>query len=208
MKTLEWQDFFTEQRDLHGKVVFSVAELANAAQTTLHSVNTELGRLVRRGIIRRYAHGRYGPSQGVDPEAILAAVDPGAYITGFYALFRYHLVTQVPTEVTCFTHRRHNRKSDRITPAGKLRFLCIPASIYAKPADQAVAPPEQALCDFAWLNLRDGIDPQSLVTFRNQDTLSRRRLNTTLRRYPEKVRISIGRIAGTTAQTNSANPPP
>jgi predicted transcriptional regulator of viral defense system len=129
MKTLEWQNFFTEQRALHGKVVFSVAELANAAQTTLHAVNTELGRLVRRGIIHRYAHGRYGPSQGVGPEAILSAVDPGAYITGFYALFRYHLVTQVPSEVTCFTHRRHNRKSDRITPAGKLRFICVPASV-------------------------------------------------------------------------------
>ena len=83
MKTLEWQNFFAEQRALHGKVVFSVAELANAAQTTLHAVNTELGRLVRRGIIHRYAHGRYGPGQGVEPEAILAAVDPGAYITAF-----------------------------------------------------------------------------------------------------------------------------
>src|SRR5436853_5261300 len=107
MKTLSWQDFFAKQRALHGKVVFSVAELANAAQTTLHSVNTELGRLVRRGLITRYAHGRYGPTQGVAAEDILAAVDPGAYITGCYALFRRHLVTQVPNEVTCFTNHRH-----------------------------------------------------------------------------------------------------
>ena len=203
MKTLEWQNFFAEQRALHGKVVFSVAELANAAQTTLHAVNTELGRLVRRGIIHRYAHGRYGPSQGVEPEAILAAVDPGAYITGFYALYRCYLVTQVPAEVTCFTHRRHNRKSDRITPAGKLRFICVPSSVYAKPAEQLIAPPEQALCDFAWLNLRDGIDPQSLVAFRNLDSLSRRRLNKALRRYPEKVRSAVGRIAGTAAGADS-----
>jgi hypothetical protein len=184
-------------------VVFPVAELANAAQTTLHAVNTELGRLVRRGIIHRYAHGWYGPSQGVDPEAILAAVDPGAYITGFYALYRCHLVTQVPAEVTCFTHRRHNRKSDRITPAGKLRFICVPASVYAKPAEQLIAAPEQALCDFAWLNLRDGVDPQSLVTFRNLDTLSRRQLNKALRRYPEKVWNAVGRIAGTAAGADS-----
>ena len=79
MKTLEWQSFFAEQRERHGKVVFSVAELANAAQTTLHTVNTELGRLVNRGIIRRYAHGRYGPSQGVDPEDVVSGVDPSAY---------------------------------------------------------------------------------------------------------------------------------
>ena len=196
MKTLEWQNFFAEQRARHGKVVFSVAELANAAQTTLHALNTELGRLVRRGVIHRYAHGRYGPSQGVAPEAVLEAVDPGAYITGFYALFRRHLVTQVPAEVTCFTHRRHNRKPDRVTPAGKLRFICVPAGVYDKPADRVIAPPEHALCDFAWLNLRDGIDPRSLVTFRNLDTLSGRRLKKALRHYPENVRTMVGGITG------------
>jgi hypothetical protein len=165
-------------------------------------VNTELGRLVRRGLIRRYAHGRYSPSQGVDPEAVVAAVDPGAYITGFYALFRCHLVTQVPMEVTGFTHRRHHRKSDRITPAGKLRFLCVPACVYAKPENQVITPAEQARCDFAWLNLRDGIDPQSLVTFQNLNTLRRRRLNKTRRRYPEKVRSTVGRITGAAADTH------
>jgi hypothetical protein len=188
MKTLAWQNFFAEQRALHGKVVFSVAELANAAQTTLHALNTELGRLVRRGVLARYAHGRYGPTQGVAPEDILQTVDPGAYMTGFYALFRRHLVTQVPTEVTCFSPRRHNRKADRLTPAGKLKFVCVPAGIYVKPAGLALAPAEQALCDFVWLNCRDGVDAQSLVTLRNLDTLNRRRLNKILRRYPEQVR--------------------
>ena len=66
-----------------------------------------------------------------------------------------------------------------------------------------IAPAEQALCDFAWLNLRDGVDPQSLVTFQNLDTLSRRRLNKTLQRYPEKVWSTVGRITGTAADTNS-----
>jgi len=105
----------------------------------------------------------------VAPEDVVPEVDSGAYIKGFYALFRRHVVTQVPTEVTCFTGRRHNRRADRVTPAGKLRFICVPASIYAKPADQVLAPAEQALCDFVWLSLRDGIEPRSLVTFRNLD---------------------------------------
>ena len=202
MKTLAWQNFFADQRAQHGKVVFSVAELANAAHTTLHTANTELGRLLKRGIIHRYAHGRYGPAQGVGPEDILPAVDPGAYITGFYALFRGHLVTQAPTEVTCFTNRRHNRKSDRVTPAGKLRFICVPPGVYAKPSDQVVAPAEQALCDYVWLNLRDGVDPRSLVTFRNLDTLSRRRLKQILRRYPEQLRAIVGKITGIVADAN------
>ena len=196
MKTLAWQNFFAEQRERHGKVIFSVAELANAAQTTLHAVNTELGRLVARGLITRYAHGRYGLTKGVTAENILPALDRGAYLTGFYALFRHHLVTQIPTEVTCFTNRRHNRRTDRVTPAGKLRFICVPASLYAKPVGRVLAVAEQALCDFVWLNLRAGVEPQSQVTFQNLNTLSRSRLDRVLRRYPEEVRSVIGRTVG------------
>lgn len=194
MKALDWQKFFAEQRASHGKVVFSVAELANAAQTTLHALNTELGRLVRRGLIARYAHGQYGPVQGVGPEDLVPQIDPGAYITGFYVLFRHHLVTQAPTEVTCFTARRYNRRTDRLTPAGKLKFIRVPSAIYAKPAQRVLALAEQALCDFAWLNLRDGIEPHSLVTFRNLDSLNHRRLKQILRRYPRKVQETVFRI--------------
>jgi hypothetical protein len=196
MKALDWLTFFAEQRKLHGKEIFSVAELANAARTSLHAVNTELGRLLRRGLIARYAHGRYGPLEGVAPEDLLPALDPGAYMTGFYALFRHHLVTQAPTEVTCFTNRRHNRRTDRITPSGKLRFICVPGEVYDQPEESPLAPAEQALCDFAWLNLRDGIEPQSLATFRNLHTLSRRRLNQVLRRYRENVQDTVRRIVG------------
>jgi hypothetical protein len=202
MKALDWQNFFAEQRASHGKVVFSVAELANAAQTTLHALNTELGRLVRRGLIARYAHGQYGQVQGVPPEDLVLQIDPGAYITGFSALFRHHLVTQVPTEVTCFTDRRHNRKTDRLTPAGKLRFIRVPSAIYAKPPQRIVVSGELSLCDFAWLNLRDGIEPQSLVTFRNLDSLNHRRLKQILRRYPRKVQDAVGRISGLAAKTS------
>ncbi|HEY5913531.1 MAG TPA: hypothetical protein VJA21_23335 [Verrucomicrobiae bacterium] len=192
MKALEWINFFAEQRASHAKVVFSVAELANAARTTLHALNTELGRLVRRGLITRYAHGRYGLVRGVAPEDILPEVDPGAYVTGFYALFRHHLVNQVPTEVTCFTDRRHNRRADRATPAGKLRFIRVPVAVYAKPAGQVLVSAEQALCDFVWLNLRSGVEPRSLVTFRNLNVLSQPKLKKILRRYPEKVQNSVG----------------
>jgi hypothetical protein len=111
MKTLEWQNFFAGQREQHWKVLFSTAELANAARTTLHAVNTELGRLMKRGIVRRYARGWYGPVQGVEAESILTA-----------------------------------------------------------------------------------IDPKSLVTFRNLDALNVRRLEKVMRRYPEPVRVAIGRI--------------
>lgn len=196
MKTLDWLSFFAEQRSEHRKVVFSVAELANAGQTTLHAVNTELGRLMRRGLITRYAQGRYGPSEGVTAEDILPEVDPGAYLTGFYALFRHHLVTQVPTEVTCFTNRRHHRRADRVTTAGKLRFICVPAGIYTKPVGHLLASAEHSLCDFIWLSLREGLEPQSLVTFRNLGGLSLQRLHKVLQRYPEGVRDTVASLTG------------
>jgi hypothetical protein len=195
MKALAWQKFFSDQRARHGKVVFSAAELANVARTSLHNLNTELGRLLDRGLIARYAQGRYGPAEGVRPEDIVAAVDPGAYLTGFYALFRHHLVTQVPAEMLCFTNRRHNRKIDRSTPTGKLRFVRVPEAIYARPVNQVLASAEQALCDFVWLNWRNGLDPRSLVTFRNMTTLHRRRLNRILRNYPPEVTDIVRKIA-------------
>jgi hypothetical protein len=203
MKTLEWQNFFADQRARHRKVIFSVAELANVAQTSLHALNTELGRLMRRGIIHRYAQGWYGSTLEAAPEEIVSAIDPGAYITGFYALFRHHLVTQTPMEVTCFTNRRHNRKCERVTPVGKLRFIHVPAALYGKPGYHAIVPAEQALCDFAWLCLRGGIDPQSLVTFQHLNTLNRRRLNKALRSYPENVQTSVCGFVGIAAGANS-----
>jgi hypothetical protein len=40
-------------------------------------LNTELGRLIKRGIVRRYARGKYGPAEGVDVQDVLGAIDPG-----------------------------------------------------------------------------------------------------------------------------------
>ena len=62
-------------------MIFSTAELANASWTTLHAVSTELGRLMKRGIVRRYAQGKYGPAEGVEVEVIVAAIDPRSLVT-------------------------------------------------------------------------------------------------------------------------------
>ena len=194
MKTLAWQQFFNEQRDLHGKAVFSVAELANAARTTPHVVNTELGRLMSRRIITRYAQGRYGLPKGVEPEQLVQSLDPDAYITGFYALFRRHLVTQVPTEITCFTNRRHNRTFGRAVSPWKLKFIRVPSDIFSRPAESVIVQAEQAFCDFVHLMIRDSVDPSHLVTFRNLDRLNRRRLRTTLQRYSDPVAKTVNRI--------------
>jgi hypothetical protein len=63
-------------------------------------------------------------------------------------------------------------------------------------SDQVLASAEQALCDFVWLNLRDKIEPQSLVSFRNLDSLRRRQMKKILRRYPLKVQDTVTRISG------------
>ena len=60
MKALEWHKFLESQQELHGKVLFRVAELANVAGRDPHALNVELGRLVRQEVITRYATGVYG----------------------------------------------------------------------------------------------------------------------------------------------------
>lgn len=207
MKALEWQRFFLEQRNRHRKNLFSVGELANVAQTTLHALNTELSRLVERGILCRYAQGLYGMPEAVSAEELVHSIDPGAYVTGFFALFRHRLVTQVPTQVTCFSNRRHNRRRDRVTPAGRLRFVRVPPRIYFKPRSGILASPEQALCDFAWLNLSDGVDPGSLVTLRNLHSLEPRKLHRVLLRYPANVSAVVAALASAAAPAQLVRAP-
>lgn len=201
MKALEWQRFFLEQQRVYQKTLFSVAELANVAQTDLHALNTELGRLMSRGIVCRYAQGFYGMPDAVRTEELVSAIDPGAYLTGLFALFRHNVVTQVPAEVTCFTNRRHNRKGERLTPAGRLRFVAVSSSIYAKPRSGVLAPAEQSLCDFVWLNVCDGIDPRSLVTIRNLGRLNRQRLERLTERYPGNVAQVVSELLASITTT-------
>jgi hypothetical protein len=191
MKALDWQNFLELQRKQHGKTLFRVAELANVAGRDSHALNVELDRLVKKGVFTRYAAGIYGMSDGVNPQQLVSVLDDGAYITGMYALYHHNLITQTPTEITCFTNRRHNRSRQRATPLGRIVFACVSPKIYRKPANGVFAPPEQALCDFVHLARRRGLNPVSLVTFRNLNKISKKQLSTILKRYPRSVAQSL-----------------
>lgn len=194
MKVLEWIKFFETQRTQHGKVLFRVAELANAAGCSHHALNVELARLGKKGLLARYATGVYGLPGVATPEQLVATLDADAYITGMFALSRHNLITQTPTEITCFTNRRHNRSRQRHTPLGKLVFVCVSRRIYAKPEEGVWAPPEQALCDFVHIVTRQGLDPASLVTFRNLGRLKPKRLTAFAKHYLPSVRAAIQRV--------------
>ena len=171
MKAREWQRFFESQLRLESKKVFGVTELGNVAGVSSHALNVELDRLVKRGIIVRYARGKYGLPNAVAPEELLPTLDTGAYITGMYALHRHNLVTQVPVEITCFTNRRHNQSRVRETPLGRFIFTCVNKRIYSPPEKDVITSPEQALCDFVYLACRRSIVPESQVTFRQLEGL-------------------------------------
>jgi len=187
MKARVWQRFMDEQRRQHGKTVFSVTELANVAGVSLHALNVELGRLLRQGVILRYARGKYGLPGIESPEDLLPDLDSNAYITGAYALYRRGLITQAPAEIMCFTNRRHNRSRVRATPVGRFTFVCVKRGIYALPEDGLIAGPEQALCDFVYVLSRRGIEPRALVTFRRMDTIGWKAIDALSRRYPASV---------------------
>ena len=90
MKANAWRKFLEEQRDRHGKVLFTVTELANVAGTSRAALNVELTRLRNQEIIAKYAHGLYGLPGAVSPQVLVPAIDSHAYITGHYALYGHH----------------------------------------------------------------------------------------------------------------------
>ena len=190
MKAIEWLRFFADQRARHGKGVFTVTELANVANASAAVLNVQLGRLVSKGLIRRWVPGRYGLPDGVTAEELAAAIDADAYVTGAYALARQGFVTQQPREIDCFTRRRHNRSRRRTTPLGTLVFICVGSRVHSRPADRRLAPPAQALCDLVYTSRRRGLDPRSLYTFRKLEHLPIP--PDLLARYPNTVQRHVG----------------
>ena len=167
--------------------MFTVSELANISGTDAHAANVGLGRLLKAGLIVRYAQGRYGLPGVVHAEDLVPQLDSCAYITGHWLLHSANLVDQRPTMITCFTSRRHNRSRIRQTPFGRVEFTTVQPPVYARPLARAIAVPEQAICDFVYLCLRGGLRPDSLVRFRSLDQLSAAELDSHAAHYPRTV---------------------
>jgi hypothetical protein len=194
VKANAWRRFLEEQRDRHGKVLFTVTELANIAGVSRAALNVQLARLREQAMIAKYAHGLYGLPGGVSAELLVPAIDSHAYITGHYALHQHNLITQAPTTVTCFTDRRSPRARERDTPAGRLVFVCVRSGVYAPVPGEVLAPPAQALCDYVYLSRRDGVRPEALVTFRNLHRLRTQEIPGLLARYPLTVQKHVQRL--------------
>jgi hypothetical protein len=202
VKALAWWKFLEEQRDRHGKVLFTVTELANVAGASRAALNVELARLRSQEIIAKYAHGLYGLPGAVSPEVLVPAIDSHAYITGHYALYRHNLVPQTPTSITCFTDRRSARARERATPLGHLLFVCVRSEVYFPVSDGSIAPPAQALCDYVYLLRRQGTAPEALVTFRGLARVRDTDFLATLRRYPVSVQKHVERRCEQTSTTS------
>ncbi len=194
MKAIEWQRFLQEQQDRYGKALFTPTELAHADARRKAPIGIALQRLVDQGVIQRYAEGRYGLPGAVRIEQLVPALDEGAYVTGLYALHRHGMATQQPSEIRCFTNRRHNRSRTRNTPLGRIVFVCITSSVYRRPKESAMAEPEQALCDFVYECRKKGMTPDSLVTLRNLNRLRADIISEHLTRYPATVARVMARM--------------
>ena len=164
MKTLEWQSFLAEQSAKHGKLVFSVANLRMLPQRR------------SMGEHRAWASDESGASFAALRTALRSDAGSRTRNTSFRRWTRrltlrllhallHHLVTQGPTEVTsspiaAITRSRPDQPAGpEICPRACTRFF------QADGLGGSIR--EQALYDFAWLNLRDVIDSRALVTFEN-----------------------------------------
>lgn len=196
MRAIDWQSMLQRQREEYRKVVFTRTELANLAGARPESLGVALQRLVKKGVLVRYASARFGLPGAVAPEDLVPTLDSSAYLTGLYALYRHRLVTQTPTEIVCFSRRRHNRSRVRQTTLGRMVFICVGSEGYAMPREGVLAAPEQALCDYVFLCRKRGVAAASLVTFRNLDRLDAQVLDATLPRYSATVRQEVAQILG------------
>ena len=194
MKANAWRKFLEEQRERHGKILFTVTELANVACTSRAALNVELARLRDQEIIVRYTHGLYGMPGTVSPRVLVPAIDSHAYITGHYALYGYQMVTQMPVTITCFTDRRSPLAQERVTPVGRLLFVCVRSAVYAPVSEHPIAPPSQALCDYVYLSRRHGTAPEALLTFRNLEKLRVAEFRSVLPRYPVSVQKHVEQL--------------
>lgn len=194
MRANAWRKYLEEQRARHGKVLFTLTELANVACASPAALNVELARLRRQGIIMRYAHGLYGMPGEVLPQVLVPAIDAHAYITGHYALYGYQMVTQMPVTITCFTDRRSPRARERVTSLGRLIFVCVRGRVYRPVLEAAIAPPAQVLCDYVYLSRRHGAEPEALVTFRDLARIRAEDLAPILVRYPVSVQKHVARL--------------
>ncbi len=194
MRANAWRRFLEEQRDRHQKVLFTVTELANMAGTSRVALNVELTRLRQQAVITRYAHGLYGMPGAASPQDLVPAIDSHAYITGHYALYQHGLVTQMPTTITCLTNRRSPKGQKRATPVGRLAFVCVRSRVYFPPAEGAIVPPTQALCDYVYLARRHGTAPEALVTFRNLARTQVADYSRIIVRYPISVQKHVERL--------------
>jgi len=191
MKAREWERYLQAQRQQHGKVLFTITELAHVSGSSRNVLNVELNRLCRQGIAVRYDHGLYGLPDAAGPEELVQLMDSRAYITASYALLLHGIIAQVPARITCFTNRRSPRARVRQTPVGQIEFVCIRSRVYNLPPDQPIAPSFQALCDFVYLARRQGVDLARQVTFRNLDQISGVLPTELLERYPSTVRDAV-----------------
>ena len=194
MKTVDVLAYMHAQKDRHAKTAFTVAELANVAGVTAPALNVQLTRMRKQGLVERVAHGRYCLPGQSDLGELVQSLDRAAYITGAAALHAHGLVTQAPTQVDCFTNRRHNRSRRRRTVHGALVFVCVSGRIYAPPAQGAFAPAEKALLDFVYVARRQGADPAAMVTLRGLRNLDRAHVGSISERYPVSVRDQVTRM--------------
>ena len=169
--------------DRHGKVLFTVTELANAAGTSRAALNVELARLRRQEIIAKYAHGLYGL-----PEPYRCSLGPGNRLARIHhrplRALRIRPCDPGAVTITCFTDRRSPRARERATPLGRLVFVCVRSGVYFPAVRRGDCSSSQALCDYVYLSRRQGTPPEALVTFRNLSRVRDVDFLRILARYP------------------------
>lgn len=194
MTAFQWIKTLEKQHRDFNKSVFTTTELASLSGQSRRFLLVQLSRLVKKGVLIRYKRGLYGEKEQ-PVEELVPYLDSSAYCTGHYALFKYGLITQIPTTVTCFTKRHHGR--NRIISAGSetFEFFKPRAAIYSCP-ESKIAFPEQAFCDYVYYCRDRGLNPSSISTFRKLSGLNKMIIKNIYGNYPKTVQKEVTQLLG------------
>ena len=175
---------------MHGKRVYSFAELLMLTKLSPPALRRALSRLGKRGLLLRLAKGLYANGfQMPSMEEVACLIYPPSYISLESALFIHGILDQAPYVITCVTCNKTKRFETKL---GTVLFAHIKPALFFgyKITDRWIlAEPEKAALDYIYLQKQNGLDPK--LDEWNWENLSTEKLHVIALKYPATVRLLL-----------------
>lgn len=187
---------FARLREI-GSPVLTTAEAAAALRVSKSSASRALRTLAARGLVERVGHGLWSlDDKASDPRLLAREITRPypAYVSFASALAAHGALDQIPREIALASTGRPKRVR---TAQATFRVHRLPAALFGGFAVRdgvALASPEKALFDFAYVTQASGRTRERLPELDLPARFSRRTLNEWIKRISSpRLRSMVGR---------------